>query len=860
MPTTYNGIGTHYYGRKNRKTRTAVCRHCGHQTELSSYETRLWFVFVFIPVISLGRKRITDRCALCNLHYAMPVRDWETGRQTETAAAMDRFRKEQSAEAALDVHGQLIGFQQFDEAADFRESMLEKFPEQAVLPTGFAAHLEFSGLPEEAGEWWDRAFSLDPELPEVRVGIARRRMRDGQLDEARELLSFLEEPGAEQQFALDPLFELVSYYQQAGQHKSALEILAVLLRAFPQMATDHQIRKVVQVSEKALHSPESILPPLQHSVTKLFGSQYSSGQRWTIGLVATLVLTAVGMVINNEYIRRHRVLTIINDTGMAASVQLDDQPPVQITGMQTLNMAEGTHSVRITGPVKEDHTLDVRAGYWQRWTKNPVWLVNVGGEGILADMVVHYAVHPRPPSIRLITEPVVVREHVDYAFEAPPESLEVGSETAVRSKTTLSWLELGQADGADIGGFYALQDHSPEQAFAYAERKLRRDPGNEGLLRVLAYETKPEQYSRFQTLLELGLNHRPVSIPWHRIYQDLPPVSTNYDALVTIYDELLSREPDNGELLYLRGRFDKNPVVAADYIDRAAEANPELAYVWYSRAYRAFGLQEWKQALTFSEQAVEKGMPLQEVLGLQHAALLALGQHEEQEQRLRSVLDQDRANMAAATLLSELLVMTDRADEAEEAMSASIAAFRGRMGDRFKDAVFAGAGLLAYFLNDTEKCVEELSQAESASSVRDMVLIETGQLATFADSYQLTLEQSELWLPLICSLGYAASEDQQNADIWFQKAVAQLQAQGPRREFLCGILNSAVPSAELIEQLRQVSYSPLESATILISLAQRTDSAEVRQKFLDEAETLMVRRIPPYGLLKKVHAMAAAQP
>lgn len=62
MPTTVNGVGTHYYGRKNRAARISVCRACGRQGMLESYDTRLWFVIVFIPIIPLGRKRIIDQC------------------------------------------------------------------------------------------------------------------------------------------------------------------------------------------------------------------------------------------------------------------------------------------------------------------------------------------------------------------------------------------------------------------------------------------------------------------------------------------------------------------------------------------------------------------------------------------------------------------------------------------------------------------------------------------------------------------------------------------------------------------------------------------------------------------------------
>ena len=58
MPTTVNGIGTHYYGKSNTAVRNGRCNSCGRICQLTSYDTRLWFVVVFVPLIPLGRKRV----------------------------------------------------------------------------------------------------------------------------------------------------------------------------------------------------------------------------------------------------------------------------------------------------------------------------------------------------------------------------------------------------------------------------------------------------------------------------------------------------------------------------------------------------------------------------------------------------------------------------------------------------------------------------------------------------------------------------------------------------------------------------------------------------------------------------------
>ena len=75
MPSTVNGIGTGYWGKKNRHSYQGQCRGCNRQTTLTCYDTTYCFVVLFLPVIPLGKKRILDYCAACSRHYA--TRNWD---------------------------------------------------------------------------------------------------------------------------------------------------------------------------------------------------------------------------------------------------------------------------------------------------------------------------------------------------------------------------------------------------------------------------------------------------------------------------------------------------------------------------------------------------------------------------------------------------------------------------------------------------------------------------------------------------------------------------------------------------------------------------------------------------------------
>jgi hypothetical protein len=215
MPGTVNGIGTHYYGKKNASTRTAACKSCGKVSILESYDTRLWFVIVFIPVIPLGRKRITDKCPRCTRHFVADLHQYEQARELQISSGLERFRSELSPEAALEVHGQLLAFHATEQAGEFRKTALEKFPVHPMLRADLAAQLEYTADYAGSSELYEAALKQDPEMPAARVGVARWRMVQGELDEARRLLSVLETAGAGQHHDLGPVHLLSGYWRSA---------------------------------------------------------------------------------------------------------------------------------------------------------------------------------------------------------------------------------------------------------------------------------------------------------------------------------------------------------------------------------------------------------------------------------------------------------------------------------------------------------------------------------------------------------------------------------------------------------------------------------------------------------------------
>src|SRR5262249_3156437 len=92
MPSTVNGCGTWYYGKRNLQQYQGECRACKRTTTLTSYDPTLWVVVVMIPIIPLGKKRIVEQCSSCTRHVAMPLKDYEMAAGRVTALGAE-YRK-----------------------------------------------------------------------------------------------------------------------------------------------------------------------------------------------------------------------------------------------------------------------------------------------------------------------------------------------------------------------------------------------------------------------------------------------------------------------------------------------------------------------------------------------------------------------------------------------------------------------------------------------------------------------------------------------------------------------------------------------------------------------------------------------
>ncbi len=848
MPTTINGIGTHYYGTKNRQTRPGICESCGREAELSSYDTRLWFVIVFVPVIPLGRKRIIDQCSHCLRHRVTSQHDWETLSQLNISGAMEKYTSNPSVETALETHATLLSFRKMDEAAKFRGAFQERYSDNATLYSGLAIQLCAMGQIEQALPLFEKAHALNPELPEARLGVAQFRITQGRLDEARQLLQFLEQPGAAQTHSLEPLEELAQAYQKLGRHADALALSKRLLEELPHIGEIHSFRKFVGTSERALGATESMLPERSFSLRRFLDSKSGAYPKWQRNLgiagVVALLLT-VGLAIHNEYIRRNRTVHVLNAFPKAAQVAIDDETPLDVRQKGTVTVSEGKHRVQISGPIEENFEIDVSSGYSARWRNSPAWVINVGGAAALAYSRVIYAADPQPAEIQMLFgDRFLAFPNVDYLFVEPPEQISVDS-----NKTRVVKTHLEQSIFPPVLVFlHALDNGEADKAMTFAECHLLARPEEQGLLTAYLNHAKSSgQIKRAEEILKRGCKARPVSVAWHREYQSLDTSVEREAALIAEYDAALREDPDNAALSFLRGRISPNRAESVRFFEKATKNDPKLGWPWFGMALNAASHRDWSGALQHVHQLNKATDQSPEWVRLIHEVRIAAGEAQLLETEYQEQVESN-AETTAVMFLCDALMAQGKTETARQTLDKWLQSVPVEY--RENNDVQNIYRFCLYTIGDLNELTRKFGE-DSANQSGQLWMETLNALGRPAEAVKLPsfskegLQNSQL--PLELCVAFAMVNDQAAAAEWRNLTCANLEKLGSEGRTLASILRGNEPPTKA--QFDEAIYHPGPKALLAIVLAQRFP--ERKDEFLEYARQFCVSRLPPYLLVQK---------
>ncbi len=859
MPHLQNGIGTWYIGKKNFKQADGKCEFCGSWGKLSSYETRLWILVLFVPVAPLGKKQILDDCPRCRRHRHMPLAKWK---ELEANALRERMQQAEAhpddPQAMLELHGTMIGFRRTQEAQQLAEVMQADFPDNFDVQMHLGTWHASEGRADKARPFFRRALDLEPENLFAKQMVALECIDAGDLPRTGELLRGMDAPGPNQ--APRAMLALADAYQARGEHANALEIYRTVLRMAPSYAQDKSLRGRIRGTEQALGVTETSLPKMQRKLGK-----------WH-ALAAVLAAAVVGALGFNFYQARNQPLFIVNGLGRTVGVSIDGGAAIDVApqNRREIALAEGGHRAVIRQPGEPDEAVEFRVenGFFERFTDRSAFVLNPGGAAvILWEVVEYFPQNQRPPQAAASPYRIHFGDRsfafhdIDYAFKQPPQQLKTEKNTGVVSKTVLS--VLSEDPMVILHGF---PDGTPPATLAdFTESQLKQHANDNMLLRAyLSFRAAANQLDRCREFLAGGLATKPLAIEWHRTYQQVCEMTGRQTELEAEYRKKLAADPHDSALLYLTGRVVADAKEQRRDFEQAVEADRQNAYPQYALAYDYASAGDFPKALPLAQEACRLKPDHTDMESLLYDVRFALQQYGPLEQELRQKRAEHPFELQTVGRLMQVQAARGAGDQARAVQKEYARQFEennpfGEKGDPGQLALQSKL-MLFYLENDLRGILSEgpaLRNPLQAAGETFAAHLELGNLADAetaltSDSAGKVSEDGALLL----SLGWRRKGEHAKAEQWRKKALESLRAGSAEQKQAAAILESGKIDRDELDGLVLIQAS---KAIWLAALAD--ECAEHRKELLDYAEKLNTDTYFPHRFLKRaIEEMRSSKP
>jgi tetratricopeptide (TPR) repeat protein len=245
MPTVINGIGTWYYGKRRIHTIKGVCEFCGNQADLTSYDTTLFFVVVFVPVIPIGQKRILRQCSSCKNHKVLSLAKWEQAKELDGAELLEKLQSNtRDRDTVLRAIAFSLAYQDEPLFNNIVETMSDAHAGDAAIQAQLGDAYAYFAHWEHAEAAYRASLEVaDNEL--VREQLAWTLLKQDRPDEARPYLQHVIDN--KKRDSAGTVYFLVKGYQAQGRHEEALAIMDERDQAFPDWAAlkDYQQQRKV---------------------------------------------------------------------------------------------------------------------------------------------------------------------------------------------------------------------------------------------------------------------------------------------------------------------------------------------------------------------------------------------------------------------------------------------------------------------------------------------------------------------------------------------------------------------------------------------------------------------------------------
>ncbi len=606
-----NGIGTWYYGKKNIHTYQGQCPHCGRYAELTSYDTTNFFVFLYIPIIPLGGKRVINQCSCCKKHHVMSLKEWENySRETIDASHAKWLQDPNNTQDALNLLQSIVYFRAVDKLNIIaREVKTYCYSNAEVLNQLGSAHSFFNQYDEAISAFTD-SLSINNNL-DTQENLAEAYMKNLKPNEARPLVNhILQGSLIDKSYYIHLLIES---YQYIGDHRSALEVISSCENAFPDLKGRKPLNTYRKKSEHNINSSRKIkgtFIPVKENNKQAHISSFTLPK---LVLPTLLVLGSIIYLISAFLMGLSREVYLVNGLDQLYSVEINGEKiALEPMSQKVIKLPEGHIEMDISdlNPKPKELAVDIRTSFLTRPLFKRIFIINPDQAAVLLWEETKYTTKEKDFSDYEYPYHYYAGQHyyqldgVDYLFQEFPETITM-SENSTATKTHL--IQLTKDDLA-VDSQYFLDSLELDNAMSYLKAKVTYEPNNYiNLMIYLSYFDKDQAIEFLRTRLD----DRPVLVNWHRAYQDyIEDNEPSYD-LQKEYASYLKNEKDNQTLYYLLGRISHNPKDAEPLFQKAIEGDTPSAHGYFGLAYVNLCNGDYENALLYAQKSVNS-LPEQE--------------------------------------------------------------------------------------------------------------------------------------------------------------------------------------------------------------------------------------------------------
>jgi tetratricopeptide (TPR) repeat protein len=846
MPYRLNGCGTWYYGKQDVFEHEGTCPHCGQDVVFTSFSTRKWLTFLFVPVIPIKRLRIINECPACTRHQAVGLRAYEASRENLYKEVQQKTAQNpKDPQAAIE---QLQAYSQFQDWPALQRQIpltAAGFPNDPQVLSAIGYVYYYFGHLDRAADYLSQSLAIR-EDPEIHESLGFLFLRKSDPDAAAEHFRFILEGRVRDKAPV--LLTLAENYQHLGRHKEALAVLDGAAELDPDLQKQKPYIKLRKLSEKNLHTGK---PVKGLSVIQKGGPFYSAGNprlAWAIG--GLVVLGLFGWYLFEALKRgRNPEVYLVGGLSKVYPVQIDQQS-FSVPAMDALKirLAEGTYALSVPdgGPAIAPQTIRLRSSFWLRPFRKRLYVINPDAVAPLIWTKSFYgpdiAKLPEGISQLHIGEVLYTFTGIDFPFAPFPSQVKMsGSRPEPRYRLSLLIPEV--VDKTQLGGVVE-SFLGQETAVSVLTRHLALEPEESWYLYDLAGRM---EWRKFVEVIRPGLDALPVRIDWHRMYQEsVEENQPDYD-LAAEYRGRLEKQPDDAALQYLMGRVLHDPQESAGWYQKSAGGPAPCPYGYFALAYHALAMAEFEKALGYYEKAYSIDPANVNFGTMWYSMLIAAGHYDRALEYCRRRQSDSISGAAWIYEESRICLLQGDLQKARSVRDQWLARTGKKLSAEWAEQTRQAFDKAeAYFLGDFERYRQLADPQDPAEQLAVFVHFAQPVPDTCLDQ----IESADSVTYLIAAMSEDRIGNTEHARALMTRAIEKLRKEGWEQTQFADWLEGSRP----IEDPQRVCGLLLEAnqkAVLLTALGRKVPAH--RDLFYGLADRLNYQREFPYHFLKTIH-------